>query len=69
MTSYFDAWQMALINRDHTLVMLAIIAISLIVSWCLIAWLPVRIRPWIRTIYLWSGIPLYILTLYFSLSK
>jgi hypothetical protein len=69
MTKYFDAWQLALAQRDQTLVALAAAALCLVLAWTLVDYLPEKVRPWVRTIYLWSGIPLYIVTLISSLMK
>jgi len=66
MTNRYDAWQLALANRDTTLVILAIIATSLVAAWCLVGLWPKRMQPWIRTMHLWAGLALWAVTLAYS---
>ncbi len=66
MTDRFDAWQLALINRDQTLITLAIIAAALVLAWCLVPTLPKRLQPWVYRVYLVGGMGLYVFWLFRS---
>lgn len=60
MTPRFDAWQLALYNRDQTLVTLAAIGAALVWAWCMVGLLPYRYQSMVRIVYLVGGLSLYL---------
>lgn len=65
MSPKFDAYLIALQNRDTTLVMLAGIAAAVVLGWILVEYIPwPRVRSWIKLFFQIGSVPLWIVTLF-----
>lgn len=68
MTDKYLYWSSALANRDQILTALLLFAVSIVVSWIGIDYLPIPAtwRVWMRRLFLVGGAFLYLYTLFFT---
>lgn len=67
--SKYDYLQVQLINRDNTLIILALLVASILLAWLLIRWLPPKVQPILKRSYMIGGLLLYLLTILVTVWK